>query len=208
MFNKKEIATIVIVSLIIGLIISWVKSIQIFFYSFLAIFFAIIINALTKKIASFYLDVETEIELWEIKKYGYKYYQRFKKPFPAGALLPIIIKIFSFGYLNWLASLVFEVKPKVYRAAKRHGLYTFSEMTEYHLGLIAAAGIISNLFFAILGYLVGLNDFAKLNFYYAFFNMIPISDLDGNKIFFGNLMLWIFLVCIIVIGLLFTIFVI
>ncbi len=32
-------------------------------------------------------------------------------------------------------------RQKVGRAAKKHGLYTFSEITEDHTGLIAAAGI-------------------------------------------------------------------
>ena len=55
--------------------------------------------------------------------------------------------------------------------------------------------------FAVLGYLVGFTEFARLNIFLAFFSMIPISDLDGNKIFFGSQIMWSFLAAITLIGL-------
>src|SRR3989338_1654728 len=141
--------------------------------------------------------------MWEINRYGFKPGSHFMKSFPAGAFFPIIIAAFSLGYLKWMACLVFDVKAKVYSAAKRYGIYNFSEMTEHHLGLIAASGILINLLLAVVGYLIGkgFEDFVNLNIYYAFFNMLPISDLDGNKIFFGNIVLWSFLAIIVLIGL-------
>ena len=82
-------------------------------------------------------------------------------------------------------------------------------MTEEHNGKIAATGIIANLFLALIFYFIGGNFgvlFAKLNIWFAFFNMIPISDLDGNKIFFGNLVLWSFLAIITLIAVGYTFF--
>lgn len=201
MLNKKEITAIAIVTLILGFTLSLVRTWQAFLYTLVVVFLVLIINILAKKIASFYLDSEIETQLWEIKQYGFKKHKRFKKPFPAGAFFPIILTAFSFGYLTWMACLVFEVKPKVYRAAKRHGLYSFSEMTEHHIGLIAAAGVLANLTFAVIGYLIGLPYFTTLNIYLAFFNMIPLSNLDGNKIFFGSLVLWSFLASVVLIAL-------
>lgn len=208
MLNKKETLLIILTTLILAFTISLVKSWEIFGYTLIAVFLIIILNILAKKITSFYLDSDIEIDLWEIKRYGFKAHSYFKKPFPAGAFFPIITTAFSFGYITWMASLVFDIKPKIYRAAKRHGLYSFSEMTEYHLGLIAAAGIFTNLVFAIIGYLINFPEFSRLNIYYAFFNMIPISDLDGNKIFFGSKILWSFLASITLIGLFLALFVI
>ncbi len=72
-------------------------------------------------------------------------------------------------------------------------------MSENHIGAIAAAGIIVNLVFVLIGYLIGYEEFAKLNLYYVLFNMLPISDLDGNKIFFGNLITWTVLFAIILV---------
>ena len=136
-----------------------------------------------------------------MERYGFKAHHYFKRPFPIGIFLPIIVSLVSAGRLFWMAAMTFDVKPKIYRAAKRHGLYSFSEMTEFHIGLIAAAGVLINLLAAVIGYFLGFSEFARLNIYFAFFNMLPISDLDGNKIFFGNIVLWSFLAIIVLIGL-------
>lgn len=203
MFKKKEVISILVAILIISISVSLITTWQIFMYSLLAIFIAFLINILAKKMMSYYLDTEIEIKFWEIKRYGFSPRKQFKKAFPAGILMPIIVSALSLGNLMWLGSLVFDIKPKLYRAAKRHGLYSFSEITEYQIGLIAAIGVFANLVFAIMGYLAGWTIFAQLNIWLAFFNMIPVSDLDGNKIFFGNLVIWSFLASITLIGLAF-----
>ncbi|MFH1801734.1 MAG: hypothetical protein ABH804_02805 [archaeon] len=208
MLNKNEIITILLVSIVLGFVVSLVKSFNAFLYALLAVFLVLGVNIFAKKIAGYYLESEIEIKLWEISRYGWTAGSRFKKPIPAGILVPILVLVFSFGYVKWLGSLIFDVKPKIYRAAKRHGLYKFSEMTEWHLGLIAASGIIANIFFAIVGYLIGYSEFTRLNIYYAFFNILPLSNLDGNKIFFGSLVLWSFLVSLVIIGLLMAVFII
>jgi len=210
MLDRKEATIITILTVILGFIISLAETLELFLYALVSVFLIFMINITAKKIVSFYFDTEIKIKLWEIKRYGFQASKHFKKAFPAGAFLPIIVKVVSFGYLNWMACFVFDVKLKIYKTAKRHGLYTFSEISEFHLGLIAAAGIFANLIFAIIGYLIGLPeqmDFVKLSIWFAFFNMLPISDLDGNKIFFGNLTLWGFLASIVLIGLVYSTFV-
>ncbi len=202
MLTKKEIISILVATIILAFSINLISSISGFLYTLLAVFLIILINLIAKKIISFNFESEIETSLWEIKRWGVKDHQKFKKPFIIGAFLPILSKLifFPINSFVWMASLVFDVKAKTYRTAKKHGLYKFSEMTEDHIGYIAAAGIGANLLFAILGYLMGFPLFAKLNIYYAFFNMIPLSNLDGNKIFFGNLVLWIFLAILTFIG--------
>jgi len=201
MIKPKELSTIIIVSIILAFTISLVESLEIFLYAILTIFIVILINVFAKKITSFILDSEIEIKLWEIKRYGLKDHYQFKNAIPAGGIFPLLITFLSFGYIYWFSCLVFEVKAKAYRAAKRWGLYTFSEMTEWHIGLIAAWGVIANIIFAVIGYLAGFSEFARLNVYFAFFNMLPLGNLDGNKIFFGSLILWSFLATITLIGL-------
>ena len=201
MMNKNEAITIFLATLILTFVISLVTSSKIFLYTLISVFIIIITNILAKKITSYYLDSSIEVRLWEIKRYGFKPKTHFKNPFPAGLFIPIILLVLSLGYFKWMASLTFDIKNKVHRAAKRHGLYSFSEISENHLGLIAASGVVVNLILAIAGYLIGYNTFAKLNIFYAFFNLLPLSDLDGNKIFFGSLILWSFLASITLIGL-------
>lgn len=217
MLTKKEIISITIITLILAFSITLMQSIELFLSTLLFIFLIILINIIAKKIAGYYFEAEVETKLWEMERYGflgaivrgfYHPSKKFKQALPLGAIMPLVVKVISLGYVNWLASLTFDVKAKKYRTAKRHGFYSFSEMTEFHIGLIAAAGILANLFFAVIGYLIGATEFARLNIYYAFFNMIPISSLDGNKIFFGSLIIWSFLASIIMIGLGFAFFII
>ena len=210
MLNRKEIIAILLTTLILAFVISFnpmqTETLKIFLYSLLFVFLIILVNLIAKKVMSFYLDSEIEIGLWEFERFGVRKHQHFKTNFPAGAFLPVISKLilFPINSFVWMASLIFDVKVKTYRSAKRHGLYSFSEMTELHIGLIAAAGIISNLLIAVVAYLVGFPDqmdFAKLSIFFAFFNMLPISNLDGNKIFFGNIVMWSFLAVVVLVSL-------
>jgi hypothetical protein len=214
MINKKEAFIITLIIIIISISISLFLNIlgewKTFLYTLLGVSIIILANVFTKKIIAYRLDSQIEMNVWEIGKYGFTRSKSSKKPFPLGAFLPIISKILLFPFKSfvWMASLVFDIKPRIYRGAKRYGLYTFSEITESHLGLIAASGIVINLILAVIGYLLGFPFFARLNIYYAFFNILPISELDGNKIFFGNLILWSFLASLVLIGMLFAIFII
>ena len=208
MLSKNELIAILATSLILGFAISLVRSLKIFFITFLIVAIIILINLTAKKITGLYFETEVETKIWEIERYGYKKHNYFKKPIPAGIIFPLVTTAVSLGYISWMAPLTFDVKTRVHRSAKRHGLYNFTAMTEYHLALIAAAGIFANLFFGVIGYLIGFSDFAKLNMYYALFNAIPLSDLDGNKIFFGSLALWSFIAGIALVGLIFAVFII
>lgn len=199
-FKKKELISALIIFVVLTISVSLTTSWTVFLLSSLAILLIISLNTVVKKLVAYYLDSGIEVKIWGIKRFGFKPDKEFKKPFPAGIFLPIIISAITFGNAIWMASLVFEVKPKTYRAAKRHGLYSYSDITEYQIGLIAATGIVANLLLAILGYFAGWSILTRLNIWYAFFNLIPISDLDGNKIFFGNLVMWSFLATVTIIA--------
>ncbi|MCL5729999.1 MAG: hypothetical protein M1165_00315 [Candidatus Pacearchaeota archaeon] len=210
MIKTNEVIAILLSTIVIAFSVNLILGGFIaFLWTLLAVFCVIAVNVIAKKLIGFYLETETEIRLWEIEGYGIRKRRHFKRPFAIGAILPLVSKIILFpinGFV-WMASLVFDVKPKASRSARRHGLYTFSEMTEEHMGYIAAAGIAANLLFAVVGYLVGFAEFSRLNIYYALFNILPFSNLDGNKIFFGNIVLWSFLAALVGIGLFFMIFI-
>ena len=207
MFNKKEIAILIITIIVLAFTITLAKDLDLFLYALLGMFIIIMLNTLAKKIMAFNLDSEIEIKLWEFKRFGVKPKQYFRKAFPAGIFIPLVSRIIllPLNGFAWMASLVFETKAKSYRAAKRKGMYSFSEMTEDHIGFIAAAGILTNLLFALIFYMIGYPFLAKISTWYIFFNLIPISDLDGNKIFFGNLALWSFLATLALIALAYSI---
>lgn len=200
MFTKKEIIPIFLTILILSFALS-IWNFEIFLAILLSVFFVVMTNIIAKKISAYYLEAAIENKIWEVQRYGFKPHKYFENAKPIGAFLPVITALISFGYFTWLASLVFDVKPRSSRVSKRHGFFSFTEMTEDHIGYIASFGILANLILAIIGYLIGFELFAKINVYYAFFNMLPISDLDGNKIFFGNIVLWSFLAALTLVGL-------
>jgi len=216
MITKSEILSILGITIVLAISASLFRDINLFPATLLSFFLVITINVLAKKIASFYLDSEIEMKVWQIEGSMFRWfgrpvkYKKFEEPFKAGIYFPLISKIifYPLGSFIWMASLIFEIKPKVYRAAKRHGLYSYSELNESHIGLIAAAGIVANIFFAFVGYLIGFSEFSRINIYMAFFNILPLSDLDGNKILFGNMTLWTVLVTLILISVCYTIFLI
>ncbi len=200
MINKKEIIAISIAIAVLIISTTLISSWKIFLITGLSVIAVVLINITTKKAVAYYLDTDIEMKLWKIKRYGFKPEKELKRPFPAGIFFPLLFSALTYGGFVWMASLIFKIKPKVYKAAKRHGLYSYLDVTEYQIGLIAAAGIVINLIFAVIGYLIGWTTFSQLNIWYAFFNIIPFSDLDGNKIFFGNLVLWSFLTSIVILG--------
>lgn len=197
MFSKKEVFSIVSVSLVLGLVLSlsakdlsaWQKLIL---PAIGIVFLVILINVFSKKVVAYFFDAKVEVSTWEWKRYGYKPHQRLKSSFPFGFFIPLILKFLTVGLINWMAALTFEVKGTIYRAAKKWQMYQYIEVTEEEMAWIAFAGIFMNLVFAILGYLINAPLFSKVNLLYAFYNTIPLSNLDGTKIFFGKKHLWWF----------------
>jgi len=215
MLNKNEIFSIFIVSLVLGTVVSLLESTEIFLTTTLIILIVILINITTKKILAFYFDSELEIKLWEFKRFlfpnmlskntvfrGYKPHQKMKKAIPAGIFLPLILKVLTFGAMNWMAVLTFDIKGTIYRARRRFGLYQFTDITEGEMAIIAFGGVFANIFMAIIGYLINAPLFSKMNLIFAFYNTIPISNLDGNKMFWGIKTLWITAAIISTVGLL------
>ena len=210
MLTKKEGGVILLAILITAVSISMPNIQDTFLPILLSVSLVILANIGAKKAMGYYLDTEVEIDFWQMGQYGIRPQRHFKKPIPLGIVLTAVSKLFLYPFKNfvWMASLVFDVKPKIYKSAKRHGLYAFSETTEYHIGLIAAAGLTANLVFAVVGYFLNFTDFAMISIFYAFFNVIPISKLDGNKLFFGSLILWSLLASLILLGMFLVIFIV
>ncbi len=157
-----------------------------------------------KKFMANSLDADVEHEIWQFSRYGFRTDWRLKKPVPAGIILPIFLSLFSFGSACVPTILTYETCPLKRRAAKRFGPDSYTEMTDWHISLIGAAGIISALILSIVLYSLkyNLEYYAIISTIYAFFNMLPLSKFDGAQIFYGSRLLWTTLamiVCIFVI---------
>lgn len=184
----KELSIIVIAALILALSVSFLNM-TIFWAALLSFAIIILTNVIVKKIIGNYLETDVKTKFWSWYQFGFTKYSHFKKPVPM-AWLPLVASLVSKGMFWWLAILEFDVEAKPERASRKHGLYRFTEVTEWHMAWIAVFGIAINLVLSIVGYLLGFEFFAKLNIYFAFWSIIPLSNLDGSKILFGNRILW------------------
>jgi len=161
----------------------------------------LIIYVAAKKLTAYYYEAEEETKIWNFQRYGLYERSYFKYPIPIGIILPFLLSIITFGSIPWFAVTESDVKPTEARAAKRHQIYSFAEMTEWHLALISASGILASLIIAPIAYILNLQELAKASIYFACFNLLPLGKLDGSRVFFGSLILWVFLAAISLIAL-------
>ncbi len=180
-------------------------------YTFLGIAFvssAVIIatNVAGKKLMAHLLDSDVEHRIWTSNHIiTFRGPQSLSRPFPTGIILPLVLTLITAGYLKVSAFLTYETSAKKIRAAKRFGYYSYTEMTDWHNALIGAAGTIITLAVLVITYLTGFEPIAKAAAFYAFWNIIPISKLDGTQIFFGSKILWTLLAILSTIALLYSV---
>jgi hypothetical protein len=176
-----------------------------FFYSAIIILVAVI----SRKIVALHYDASVEHEIWQWQRYGYKEHMKLKNPVPMGIIFPLLFSVFTLGLLKITTFLTYETHALKRRAAKRVGYYSYTEMTEWHNAIIGATGIFAVLILAALAYILpfqGVEMLAALASYYAFWNLLPVSKLDGTQIFFGSRVLYIFLAIITLIFTAFSLF--
>lgn len=186
--NLKELATILFAIIILSISIS-LKNKDFLLIAPISFLIIILANTFIKKIIGYMLELKVRTKFWSVYHYGFRKDSHFNKPLPM-AWLPLLVSLITKGFFWWLPILEFDVEAKTERVSRRHGLYRFSEVTEWHMAWIAIFGLISNITLAIAAYFLGYEFFTKLSIYYTAYSIIPFSSLDGSKIFFGNRSLW------------------
>lgn len=189
-----EIFIIILASLVLGVSVGF-DNMSLAYTAGISFLIIIGANVLIKKIVGFFLEINVRTKFWSWYRYGFRKDSHFKKPVPM-LWIPLVGSLFSRGVFWWLAILEFDVTAKTERVAKRHGLYRFTQVTEWHIAWIATWGIILNFALAIIAYITGFEMFARLSLYFAAWSIIPLSGLDGSKIFFASKGLWITLATI------------
>ena len=191
--TSKEIVILIFASLILSL--SYLFPLTESPITILAIFFGFLliigINLLVKKMVAYTLEAKVETKFWSLERYGFKEKHHFKKPVYMLWLPPLLSLMTRGGSFLWMPILEFDIRARTERVAKRHELYRFAQMTDWHMGLIVFWGIIANIFLYIILNIIGLTEIAVLSLYYAIWSIIPISNLDGTKLLFGNRSLWV-----------------
>ncbi len=198
MLKPDEVGHVILAIVVLALVASFGSYVQHdFSLGFIAFFLfllfgaiVVLVNVFTKKIVAYVLDSEVEMKTWMWQRYGVYTKSYLKKPVPLGFLLPLLLSLITLGYVKFFGFLEYEVYASKSRASKRIGNVRFSELTETHIGAVGAFGILANLVLGLAAYLLALPDLARFSAYFAFANILPLSKLDGVKIFFGSRVAW------------------
>lgn len=207
MITLKEVGALILALIVLAFSNSFINY-NLFLSSL--VFFAIIlvVYVAAKKFMSWYVESEEEIKVLTFQRYGIYERSYLNTKLPIGIILPFVLSILSFGWIKWFGVLESEVKGTKARAARRHDYYSFTELTEWHIALVSAAGILAMLILAVIAYLLNYSQLSKLAIYFAAFNMIPLGQLDGTKVFFGSRPLFTILWILNIVGLLYAWFLI
>jgi hypothetical protein len=211
MFNIKEISIIFLSSLLVAFayfLKSWENLAYVLAFMHILIIFLVYLT--TQKIAAYYFDAHAETKIWTEKRYWIAEKSYFKFAVPWGFLLSFVFSILSSGIFKWLALTETELKVKKSRVARKHYFYSYTNLTEWNISLICGSAIISLFFLSLIGYFFSgyypsLVNLSKLCGYFALFNLIPLGNLDGMKIFAGSFKFWFGLVILTVLGLIISV---
>lgn len=201
MFTKKEAAWIIIAIIIFEFIILFPLekfNILLFLISPLII----LINIISKKIASGFFNIKIEHKIWEVQRWGYYKRSYFKKPVPFGLFLPFFLSLFSLGAIKIPLLLQFDSKNIFEkRILKQRGLKRKSEINDSDMGFTAAWGFISLLIVALIAAFIKFPELARYSIFYGLWNLIPFGKLDGSRLFFGSALVWFLLLIFYIISL-------
>ncbi len=197
MFNKKEIAWIIIAVLIAGFIIEISQELKLSLIGFLWAAIIILTSVFAKKISSGLYNIKIEHKIWEFKQLWWTKRAHFKKPFPIGLILPFFLSILSLGLIKPFSLLQFDAQNlSKKRALKRTGSNRYTEINESDIAFTSAWGFWALILLAIIASLLKQPELMKYSIYYGIWNLVPISQLDGAKLFFGSFINWIILAII------------
>jgi len=179
LFTNKELRDLIIAIIILAVIFSFPDFSGFFLISIIIVIFSYFVRELMHKFMARKFGCMSTFKLW-----------------PPGILIGTMSMFLKY-FWDW--NIVFAVPGFAEIMPYRFGRMGFkvARTTPKDLGLIAIAGTGMNVFFAVLFKIFPGGIFQTLSLYnglIALFNLIPISPLDGSKIFLWSMVIWLFLV--------------
>ena len=218
--TKKELMWIIIF-IIISSFISFIPQIptDIIKIFITALIFTIIIftSIIVKKLVSSNYAIKIENKPWELQRFWFRETSYFKKPLVFGLILPFFLSILSLGYIKPFTFFQFDAEnipeKRLLKTRGERKPQRKETINEEDLAYTSAAGFYALILLTLLGLFIESflkigfgTDLAKYSIYYSIWNMVPFSQLDGTKLFFGSIITWVFVLIIQVILLLIIIF--
>ena len=197
--EKKEVPVILLVIFLMSLIIFIHEKSPNFLWIVIISALIISVSVFCKKLTAKIINIKIEHKIWSFQRWWIGKSSHLKKAIPAGAVFPAILSVISFGFITCFSFLQFESTALPARAVKNYGTKRFSEIMEFDLCMIGFYGILGLFLLSITAkifssYFFGpsLMLLSKYSFYYAIWNLLPLSSLDGAKMFFGSSRLYTF----------------
>jgi len=197
--EKKEVSIIIIAIVLMSLIIILHEKSINFLWIVIISALIILISVFCKKLTARIIDIAIENRFWQVGRVWFGKGRHLKNPLPAGIIIPAILSLISTGFITCFSFLQFEAKALPGKAVKKYGAKRFSEIMEWDLCMIGFYGILGLFLLSVIAKIfssyffeANLMMLAKYSFYYAVWNLLPLSSLDGAKMFFGSSRLYIF----------------
>lgn len=179
LFKNKELRDLIIAIIILSVIFSFPDFSEFFLVSIIIVLFSYFARELMHKFVARKFGCMSTFKLW-----------------PPGVLIGMMSMFLKY-FWDW--NIVFATPGFAEIMPYRFGRMGFkvARVTPKDLGLVALAGTGINVFFAVFFKMFPGGIFQTLSLYnglIALFNLLPISPLDGSKIFLWSMFTWIFLV--------------
>ncbi len=220
MFSKREVVYLTISILVLSLALGFDDGRDIFELSpwlanllmvTLMVGFSFLLHQIAHKVVARMQGFDTEYALWglqnlkpswrnimgkakkgpfprKIRLFGKEYLIH---SFPIGIVLSILVTVVSNGALFWLAVGQYNL---LLRKSSRFGR-KFVHVTDYEEAKIALAGPMSHVLLLVIAKFFNawgtFDTFIFINAALALFYMLPLSRLDGTKIYFGSRLLYV-----------------
>ncbi len=156
---------------------------------FVLSFIALLIHNKVQKYYSSKVGASTELSFWSSQK-KILWFKK-KITLPMGAVLPLLITLFSNGQIFFAAPTTTNVSvTPAYRLGRK-----FLKLTEFEYAKIAVIAPLTHILIAILFNFIDiplLKDFALVNTMMALSYMLPLPNLLGNTVFFSSKPLYVF----------------
>ncbi|HLC55997.1 MAG TPA: hypothetical protein VJJ23_02060 [Candidatus Nanoarchaeia archaeon] len=219
-FSKSEIKHLVAASIILGFIFSFtewgttvfnpIAGIQNWLKAIILSLIALLIHVFAHKFLALKSYATAEFRTWSIQRYGFRKSSTypiktagFSIPFlPIGIILSLFVAFLSAGKGIFAAVesfIITDVKTEK-RISRKLSEYspTWIELTETELAFISLLAPIVSTLLAVIFLNTPFHKFGLINMYIAIYSMFPFPGLDGIKILFGSI--WIYLLGILFVG--------
>jgi len=174
----------------------WIKNLIRTFFMAGAV---VLVHDFAHKITARRYGGETEHKIWGIKRYWFAKHTISKKPIPIGSIIAVIITFASKGLFYFTAIESYDITQEKKRRIGRKWM----NIREFEHALIAFAGPAASMLFALILQAFNptgiLSLFITMNVTYALYHMLPISSLDGCKIFFSAKHFYVFTAILLII---------